>query len=477
MMKRMLAAVPAAALMLLSLSLPAGAAAAKVQVTLPPFEVSLNSYAPIAQFEPYPPIVYKGVTYVPMTWNNSIRLNVAIDWSEGRGFSIQRKEQPESQSFAQPYEPPASENNELNKPYEAEVAAYRITVNSKPIDNSSEPYPVLSFRNITYFPLTWRFAQEEFGWATAWSAEDGFGLVAGDRKHVIGGIYGDDGQSLFFGTNIYGTFKIDKSLRGAPESLRAQGTEGNLPQTENRKAVKRVETDPAVQRNQTKLAGDTVSWNGKELVSLQSALEQAKTWGSGYAYEQEGVRTEDYVLPLGKSNLISLYTNVPSASDATFLVSGGQVTKLDNIPPYRWVDNGDGTFWVSSADAFHEPHHISWSEHRLWLIDKEGAPHSINEKLGAEVVSMLAVMGDGTLVVLAGGALTDDVEKQVYRLKSDGSADKWRAPAKGLFYADGQGEVYVVSGEDNRISKLSDGSSVALTEKELFLASRKMPQQ
>lgn len=43
---------------------------------------------------------------------------------------------------------------------------YQIAVNtvvkSEFLDNSAEPYPLLNFRGVTYFPLTWRFAVEEF---------------------------------------------------------------------------------------------------------------------------------------------------------------------------------------------------------------------------------------------------------------------------------------------------------------------------
>ena len=40
--------------------------------------------------------------------------------------------------------------------YTASVAAYNIVVNGKKIQNSKEQYPLLQFRDVTYFPLTWR---------------------------------------------------------------------------------------------------------------------------------------------------------------------------------------------------------------------------------------------------------------------------------------------------------------------------------
>lgn len=51
-----------------------------------------------------------------------------------------------------------------NNSYTATIATGQIIVNGKYIDNTTEQYPLLQFRDVTYFPLTWRFAVDEFGW-------------------------------------------------------------------------------------------------------------------------------------------------------------------------------------------------------------------------------------------------------------------------------------------------------------------------
>ena len=55
----------------------------------------------------------------------------------------------------------------------AQIAAGKITVNGKQIANANEPYPLLRFRDVIYFPLTWRFMAEEFGWDYSFSIKDG----------------------------------------------------------------------------------------------------------------------------------------------------------------------------------------------------------------------------------------------------------------------------------------------------------------
>jgi len=62
----------------------------------------------------------------------------------------------------------------------AKLADGKITVNGKVIDNSQEEYPLLVFRDVTYFPLTWRFAVNEFGWDYRFDQQAG--LVIGNDK-------------------------------------------------------------------------------------------------------------------------------------------------------------------------------------------------------------------------------------------------------------------------------------------------------
>ncbi len=57
--------------------------------------------------------------------------------------------------------------------YEATIAEFPIYVNDKNINNFMEEYPLLLFRDVTYFPLTWRFAVEEFGWSYYFDTTNG----------------------------------------------------------------------------------------------------------------------------------------------------------------------------------------------------------------------------------------------------------------------------------------------------------------
>lgn len=62
----------------------------------------------------------------------------------------------------------------------AKLADDKITVNGTVIDNSKEEYPLLVFRDVTYFPLTWRFAVNELDWNYNFDQKNG--LVIQNEK-------------------------------------------------------------------------------------------------------------------------------------------------------------------------------------------------------------------------------------------------------------------------------------------------------
>ncbi|MFC0216618.1 DUF5050 domain-containing protein [Paenibacillus chartarius] len=145
------------------------AAAERVRVHLPDFTVKLNGNTVDNTYRQYPLLVYKDITYFPMTWYDTKLLGLETAWSPESGFSIIQR------NVASSYMPYTAEQR--NEPaYFAEAPASLIAVNGETIDNSKEPYPLLSFRDVTYFPLTWRFAHDQFGWDYRWDGAEGLSI-------------------------------------------------------------------------------------------------------------------------------------------------------------------------------------------------------------------------------------------------------------------------------------------------------------
>ena len=133
-------------------------AADLVSVSLPDFSVTLNGQTISNDYSQYPLLVYRDITYFPMTYYDCRLLGLSTNWSSTGGLSIEKNDAAISE-YARDLR--SSRNNRNQR---AQIASGKIQINGKMIDNSREQYPLLLFRDVTYFPLTWRFAVDEFGW-------------------------------------------------------------------------------------------------------------------------------------------------------------------------------------------------------------------------------------------------------------------------------------------------------------------------
>jgi len=143
--------------------------AEQVAVSLPTFNVTMNGVKIENAYRQYPFIVYKDITYFPMTYFDSRFLNLETKWDSKTGLEIYEMVNGTKDTN---YEPYVQEQKNLSK-YTATIPTFTIKVNGKSINNSKEKYPLLIFRNVTYFPMTWRFGVEEFGWEYTFTSKDG----------------------------------------------------------------------------------------------------------------------------------------------------------------------------------------------------------------------------------------------------------------------------------------------------------------
>ncbi len=146
-----------------------------VIVTIPDFDVKVNGELIDTEHSQYPVISYKSITYFPMTsdYLAGIGLNLKFDSVEGLKINVKKDISALEQSFL-------GAENVLGSQQKAQIAAFPIEVNGKSVNNNLEEYPVLLYKNITYFPMTWKYAVEEFQWDTKWSDSDGLSIDAID---------------------------------------------------------------------------------------------------------------------------------------------------------------------------------------------------------------------------------------------------------------------------------------------------------
>lgn len=149
-----------------------------VTVTLPTFKVALNSVNMDNRYSKYPLIVYKDITYFPMTYSDCRFLGLESNWKGNQeGLLIDATDITAAYS-------PYNTNVRNASSSKATIPTFPIKINGKLSNNNMEKYPILIFRDITYFPITWKFAVDEFGWDYSFDSNNGL-VITSHNIHLL----------------------------------------------------------------------------------------------------------------------------------------------------------------------------------------------------------------------------------------------------------------------------------------------------
>ncbi len=138
----------------------------KITANLPTFDITLNGVKIENNARLYPFIVHNDITYFPMTYYDSRFLNLKTEWNSKTGLKVLKGD--ESSGYI-------ADTTKIKHPstMNPTLAVFDIHINGKEINNQNEPYPLLLYKDITYFPMTWRFGVDEFGWEYKFTNEKG----------------------------------------------------------------------------------------------------------------------------------------------------------------------------------------------------------------------------------------------------------------------------------------------------------------
>ena len=138
---------------------------------LPTFDITLNGVKIQNDTRLYPFIVYNDITYFPMTYYDSRFLNLKTEWNTTTGLKVSKAN--ESSGYI-------TDTTKIKHPttIKPTIAGFDIYINNQKIDNENEPYPLLIYKDVTYFPMTWRFGVDEFGWDYRYTNEKGLQIIS-----------------------------------------------------------------------------------------------------------------------------------------------------------------------------------------------------------------------------------------------------------------------------------------------------------
>ena len=244
-------------LTLLLSSFPAFAKNDGVKVKIAPFYTEITYMSVDNRYVEYPLITYKDITYFPMTYDLCARLGLMCGFDSEKGLFITREYvdyYPETPNYFG-----GDALNYYDKPYDAVIPTYPIYLNGIYIDNQKEEYPLINFRGITYFPMTWRFAYEELNFNVEWSEEEYSFKLYEDGKSNPPHAYTVDGN----------TVKLENKISVYDESINENGdTRYTLLysycanydfDTEEQKVFRKENTEFAVKRAEMPVREDKMS--------------------------------------------------------------------------------------------------------------------------------------------------------------------------------------------------------------------------
>lgn len=158
-MKKILTGIISAAVMTIALVTSANAAEEKAEIS--PFEHNIVFTDFYNYATEYPVLLYKNVSYIPMTSSMCNELYLSIAFTPEDGLYIARGGGREHIGTERTQVLGAVDYiNPSDGKVTVAIPEYPVYINGRKYDNTE--YPALNFRGVTYLPLTWDIVKNEF---------------------------------------------------------------------------------------------------------------------------------------------------------------------------------------------------------------------------------------------------------------------------------------------------------------------------
>jgi hypothetical protein len=461
---------------------PAMAVAVESQVivTIPKFPISINDEILDYRNDRYPFVLYKDITYFPMTYDHCSYLGVAVAWTEKDGLYVAATGGSSSSL------PDYGRENNTAASYTARIASFPIHVNGRQIDNNQEMYPLLLFRDITYFPMNWRFATEELSWEIYWNEGleirqvnqgafyfDSIGSDGADLKRVET-IYREESNSEGSVTYYYDHDDIYYArLKFTDDSVVPLRS---LQATSEKDQMGAASVDVQLQGNFLYCGGDVIAD-----ISNVVAMDADSQYGSdsGYPISVHGTKRDfdgGYFLEVSiyyENGIPAPYTPSRYLHFAVFDGIGPQMLDFGENERFQSLfQTSDGiyiaTLWYVRYVA---------SRESLWFIAKDGSVINVNDRFDDyENIRLLGVVDDTAYLKCSwqqqrwwasqeSGASLSLINDGYYKMGRDYKLIKIYpliAAREEMLTPDGT--LYVVPGWRNGILNLTKGTFIDLSD-------------
>ena len=152
-------------------------AAGEYEFIKPRFDIVINGVKVENSNTTYPLFLYNNITYIPMTWNNSKSLGLRVTFD---------KENIYINSTNEGYKFVNSSNDTINQEkFYASLPKRNIFVNNVRMDNMNSKYPILIYKDILYFPLTYHYIHDVFKFEISYSNDVGLTINSLNNYYKI----------------------------------------------------------------------------------------------------------------------------------------------------------------------------------------------------------------------------------------------------------------------------------------------------
>ena len=142
------------------------AQAASLKASIVTGKVTLNGQVIDNKTAKYPLLLYSNITYFPMTYHLSRFMGVSTDWNNDTK-TLNITAGGERTAYV------AETGKRQSGSVSVTLPTYKTYVNGAYVNNKEAIYPIFNYNGATYFPLTWAYAVDAFGWGYQWDAVNG----------------------------------------------------------------------------------------------------------------------------------------------------------------------------------------------------------------------------------------------------------------------------------------------------------------
>ncbi|MEF3305047.1 hypothetical protein [Paenibacillus sp. GYB003] len=468
-----------------ALPAPIGEAAGSgIAATVPDTPIRVNGQPVDNAHAKYPFLLYRDITYLPLTWDHTSALGIQLFWDEDGTMHIAGGYGRGAGNFIgwskQPFRQDLSAERRLGGTVAVSKAALPVVIENEPIDNERETYPLLEYQGIVYLPLTWHFAHELLHLPMSWDPAGGLNVVGGQQP-ILGSIVYDDADYLYIGSVIItepwqgGLMKVHKSLEQKPVWMTKEETQQVQDKIDRARSADPYRGIAA----ETEAREDGLYFKGLKL------LERPEMSAPGSMPAKLEWTAKEFKLEESKSLLAvqrrMAYEGASRSMDTTFvfLIAGGKAAFIEELKrePYRVIPNGDGSYWIA-ADGRTTIRHLTIDSYPLALLDPQGNVRLMNKEWDEMRIAVLGLeqadphAGDGRLYVELGGVTADGANANglggLYAVDADANLTKMHDPLSGTrsFYLGADKRLYSLT-EPNTVTDVSEGKAAMWYDYEL----------